>query len=85
MVKTKIYLGKVNVASVRNNAGVFYGENTLRGGQTRAKSNAGVGRVSGDGNLIVSRLNLLNDPDVADMPAKVPDRHGAGLKGGLHR
>jgi len=67
-MKTEIYLGKVNVASVRNNAGVFYGENVLRGWQTRVKGNAGIGRVSGDGNLIASRLNFLQDADFIDMP-----------------
>jgi len=69
-VKTVICLGKVSIAGVRNNAGVFYGENALRGWQTRVKSNAGAGRVTGDGNLVVSRLNLLHDPDVVDMPVR---------------
>ncbi|MGQ9498344.1 MAG: hypothetical protein ACUVRC_04225 [Desulfotomaculales bacterium] len=68
-MKTVICLGKVSIAGVRNNAGVFYGENALRGWRTRVKSNAGAGRVTGDGNLVVSRLNLLNDPDVVDTPA----------------
>ncbi|MDN5344955.1 MAG: hypothetical protein PWQ18_1068 [Clostridia bacterium] len=66
-MKTEIYLGKVHLANVQNNAGIFYGENTLRGWQTRSKGNAGLGRVNGDGNLIASRLNYLHDPDFFDL------------------
>lgn len=70
-MKTEIYLGKVNLSSVNNNAGLLYGENTLHGWQTRAKGNAAISRVSGDGNLIASRLNFLNDPDIIDTLIKM--------------
>ncbi len=69
-MKTEIVLGKINISSVQNNAGLFYGDNTLKGWQTRSKSNATLGRVSGDGNLIASRLNFLHDPDLIDMLVK---------------
>lgn len=69
-MKTQIYLGKVSMGSVQNNAGVLYGENSLRDWQTRSKGNSAFGRVNGDGNLIVSKLNLLNDPDLIDMIVK---------------
>ncbi|MEW5762864.1 MAG: hypothetical protein AB1776_06665 [Bacillota bacterium] len=68
-MRTEIHLGKIIIISVQNNAGVFHGENLMRGWCTRAKSNSGFGRVSGDGNLVTSRLNLLNDPDLIDLPA----------------
>lgn len=64
---TKIYLGKVDIGAIQNNAGVFYGETILRGWQTRSKSNSSIGRVNGDANIISSRLNLLHDPDFIDM------------------
>ncbi|OIQ53813.1 hypothetical protein [Neomoorella thermoacetica] len=60
------------MVSVNNNAGAFYGENTLRGWQTRSKGNTGVGRVNGDGNVIASRLNYLYDPDHFDLLIRVP-------------
>lgn len=72
-MKTEIYLGKVNLISVQNNAGVFFGENTLKGWQARSKTNAALGRVNGDGNMIVSRLNYTNDPDFVDMFVKTKE------------
>lgn len=69
-MNTKIYLGKVNFTSVQNNAGVFYGDNTLKSWQTRLKNNAALGRVNGDCNLIASRLNFINDSDIFDMVVK---------------
>lgn len=69
-MKTEIYLGKVVLSSVNNNAGLLYGENTLREWQIRTKGNAALGRVNGDGNLIASRLNFLNDPDIFDTVIK---------------
>ncbi|MGI9862053.1 hypothetical protein SDD30_11810 [Moorella naiadis] len=70
-MKTEIHLGKSLVITVHSNAGLFYGENTLQGWQGRIKGNAGIGRVSGDGNLIASRLNYLDDPDFFDLLIRV--------------
>lgn len=66
-MQTRIFLGKVTMNSVNNNAGVFYGDNAPRGWRTHSKSNAGIGRINGDGNLITSRLNYLDDPDFFDL------------------
>lgn len=70
MMKTEIRLGRVNVTAVQNNAGVLYGDNILKGWQSRTKSNAALGRVNGDRNIIASRLSYLNDPDFIDMFVK---------------
>lgn len=70
-MKTVIYLGKVLVSSVHSNASLLYGENQTRGWQTRSKGNSAIGRVNGDRNIIASRLNLLNDPDILDTFIKV--------------
>jgi hypothetical protein len=67
---TEIRLGRVNVTAVQNNANVLYGDNILKGWQSRTKSNAALGRVNGDRNIIASRLNYLNDPDFIDMFVK---------------
>ncbi|GBF32037.1 hypothetical protein DCCM_0228 [Desulfocucumis palustris] len=63
----KLYLGRLELGSIQNNAGVFYGRNSLQGWQTRSKGNATLGRVNGDSNYIASRLNFLHDQDVFDM------------------
>jgi hypothetical protein len=63
----KLYLGRFELGSVQNNAGVFYGRNSLQGWQTRNKGNAALGRVSGDCNYMATRLNILNDQDIFDM------------------
>jgi hypothetical protein len=73
-MKTEIYLGKVHMASVKVNAGVFYGENTVQGWQIRAKSNAGLGRLNGDGNIVASHLNFVDDPDLFDMTVRQQNR-----------
>jgi hypothetical protein len=69
-MKTEIRLGRVNVTAVQNNAGVLYGDNTLKGWQSRTKSNTVLGRINGNHNIIASRLNYLNDPDFVDMFVK---------------
>ncbi len=69
-MKTVIYLKKVNMSSVNSNAGVFYGDNKLRGWQSRSKGNNALGRVNGDGNRITSCLNFIHDPDIIDMSIK---------------
>lgn len=72
-MKTEILLGNVTINSIQQNAGVFYGENSAGGWKTRFKFNAALGRVNGDRNVIASRLNLVNDPDVIDMSAGAPN------------
>lgn len=69
-MKTVIYLKEVKMSSVNSNAGVFYGDNKLRGWQSRSKGNNALGRVNGDGNQIVSRLNFIHDQDNIDMSIK---------------
>lgn len=66
-MKTVIYLKEVKMSSVQSNAGVFYGENSLSSWHSRSKGNNAVGRVNGDGNRIVSRLNAVHDQDIIDM------------------
>lgn len=66
-MNTQIFLGKVYVASINTNSGVFYGENKMVDWKSRSKNNASVGRVNGDGNYVGSRLNLIHDPDIFDM------------------
>lgn len=65
-MKTEIFLGKVNISAVHQNAGVFYGENSVKGWKTRFKFNAALGRINGDGNIVASRMNLVYDPDIID-------------------
>ncbi len=69
-MKIDIILGKTFINSVQSNGGVFYGENDLKGWKTHSKSNSATGRVNGDGNIIASRLNVLNDPDFMDTMIK---------------
>ncbi len=71
-MKTEIYLGKVNVTSVQNNAVLNYGESSFLKWVTRSKVNSALSRVSGDGNVFESRLNLVNDPDLFDVIIKTP-------------
>ncbi len=66
-MKTEIYLGNVQVSSVQNNAVLNYGESSFIKWITRSKVNSALSRVSGDGNVFESKLNLVNDPDVFDV------------------
>lgn len=70
-MQTRILLGKVTINSINNNAGVFYGDNVPLGWRTRSKGNAGIGRINGDGNIVASRLNYLDDPDIFDLLIRV--------------
>ncbi|MDF9407988.1 hypothetical protein L7E55_06380 [Pelotomaculum isophthalicicum JI] len=72
-MKTEIYLGKINLAMAQGNAGIFYGDNTLKGWRASSKRNLSLGRVNGDGNFIASRLNFLNDSDIIDMFVKTQE------------
>lgn len=69
-MKTEIFLGKVQLTTVQNNAVILYGDNTLNGWRTRSKTNVALGRISGDCNFVASRLNSLNDSDIIDMVVK---------------
>ena len=69
-MKTEIFLGKVQLTTVQNNAVVLYGDNTLNGWRTRSKTNVALGRISGDCNFVASRLNALNGSDIIDMVVK---------------
>lgn len=69
-MKTEIHLGKMQITSIQSNAGVFYGDNVIKGWRAQSKTNSALGRVNGDGNMIASRLNFLNDPDIADTVLK---------------
>ncbi|AGL02357.1 hypothetical protein [Desulfoscipio gibsoniae] len=72
-MRTEICLGKVIISAIQQNAGVFYGENSVEGWKTRSKSNAALGRINGDRNTIASRFNFVNDPDIFDMWSEAPD------------
>ncbi|MCL6635129.1 MAG: hypothetical protein K6T29_05095 [Peptococcaceae bacterium] len=80
-MKAEIFLGKLILNSVQNNAGTFWGDNTVKGWQTRAKTNSAIGRVNGDGNMILSRLNFLHDPDFIDMVVKKFENSGQNAAG----
>jgi len=69
-MKTEICLGKVSITNVQSNAGVYYGENMIKGWRAHSKSNSSLGRVNGDGNTIASRLNFVGDSDLMDMVVK---------------
>ncbi len=66
----EISLGSVSIATVANNAAVFFGENSFHGWKTRSKKNAALKRISGDWNSIASIVNYLNDSDVLDVVVK---------------
>ncbi len=86
MRKTAIVIGQVQIADIRANANLLNGENFQRGWRSHSKTNYSQGRINGDANLIISRLNYLSDPDCIDMQVtagstgekQAPPKPGAG-------
>ena len=74
----KIFLGKIKIDQLRGNVGVFWGENTMWDWHTHSKANSGLGRISGDGNYIGSKLNYVDDQDIIDLFLRKPGRKKAG-------
>lgn len=73
----RIFLGRIKIDQLTGNAGIFWGENTMRDWHTNAKANATLGRISGDGNYIASKVNYLNDQDLIDYSLRRPGRKKA--------
>jgi|LSQX01.1.fsa_nt_gb hypothetical protein len=68
-----ITFGAILVNSMENDAGVFFGENVQTGWDSHAKNNMGLGQVFGNGDLIISPLNIFSDCDIIDAPINDQD------------
>jgi len=73
-MKTEIHLGASHVTIVQNNANLIFGEARLSSWRTHSKSNAAMGRFSGDKNIFGSRANIVNDMDILDTTIRVRNK-----------
>lgn len=62
----QINLEKLHVQLVNNASGLNWGKNLQISTKTVTKTNQGCGAVGGDGNLIPTNLNSVNDGDILD-------------------
>ncbi|MBZ4653191.1 MAG: hypothetical protein JG781_529 [Peptococcaceae bacterium] len=60
---TQIYVGNVLFSTVNTNSGVL---NKHKDWKASSKGNSAIGRVNGDGNIITSNLNYVEDRDFFD-------------------
>lgn len=63
-----VRLNNINVNAIETASGVFVGTNTQWGWQSHSKANSGLGTVTGDFNLTMRILNLVDDKDLIDTP-----------------
>jgi hypothetical protein len=60
------------INQISMSAGVFSGENVQQGWSSTTKSNNAL-RITGQRNLAVNNINIINDPDLIDTPNISPN------------
>lgn len=63
------FTGNINVQTMERQAGIFIAEkNTAVGWNAHGKQNKVFGDVSGECNILLHNISILNDPDFIDTP-----------------
>ena len=71
MLKTSHFhfTGDINVQTMQRQCGIFIGErNNAIGWSAHGKENNVIGKISGESNLLINNISILNDPDFIDTP-----------------
>ena len=79
MKKTEIIIGQIQISDLRASSNLLQGENIMHGCRAHAKANYSLGRVNGDANLVVCKLNYLSDPDCIDMQMRQESKNGSRM------
>ena len=66
-------IGYMKVGAMQSDAGVFMGENIQNGWDSHTKSNQAGSSATGDYNYLPTVLNIVNDPDLIDVPINDQD------------
>lgn len=66
----------IQINSLENDAGVFFGENVQSGWDSHSKNNQAMGQVFGNLNATLAPINIINDSDVIDSPVNDQDLEG---------
>lgn len=62
-----INIGSINIGSIENASSFNIGRTFLSDFESMAKTNQGLGNISGDNNTLPSNTNYVEDPDGLDM------------------
>ena len=61
--------GGIHVQMMQRQSGIFIGEkNVAIGWSSHGKENSVIGNISGQSNLLLNNISILNDPDLIDTP-----------------
>ena len=62
----RISIERLNVQTVANSSGIYYGRNLQLGIKSISKVNQGCGTLGGDGNILPANINTVSDDDLLD-------------------
>jgi len=61
--------GGIHIEMMQRQSGIFIGEkNVAIGWSSHGKENSVIGNISGQSNLLLNNISILNDPDLIDTP-----------------
>ncbi|WP_160725546.1 hypothetical protein [Bacillus sp. USDA818B3_A] len=61
--------GGIHIQMMQRQSGIFIGEkNVAIGWSSHGKENSVIGNISGQSNLLLNNISILNDPDLIDTP-----------------
>ena len=61
--------GGIHIQMMQRQSGIFIGErNVAIGWSSHGKENSVIGNISGQSNLLLNNISILNDPDLVDTP-----------------
>lgn len=70
------FAGGIHVQTMQRQSGIFIGErNVAIGWSSHGKENSVIGTISGQSNLLLHNISILNDPDLVDTPIDDRDIH----------
>ncbi|PLS10344.1 hypothetical protein [Neobacillus cucumis] len=63
------FAGGIHIQTMQRQSGIFIGErNVAVGWSSHGKENSVIGAISGQSNLLLHNISILNDPDLVDTP-----------------
>ena len=62
----RISIERLNVQTVANSSGIYYGRNLQLGIKSISKVNQGCGTLGGVGNILPTNINTVSDDDLLD-------------------
>ncbi|PGV48712.1 hypothetical protein [Bacillus sp. AFS037270] len=63
------FTGDIHIQTMQRQSGIFIGDrNVAIGWSAHGKENSVIGNISGQSNLLLHNISILNDPDLVDTP-----------------